>query len=154
MSYLPYVESFRELLAYQKAKAIAKEIFQVTKAFPREEAYSLTDQIRRSSRSIGAQIAEAWGKRSYEKHFISKLTDADGEQLETQHWIDIAADCSYLNTEQKSSLLKQCEEIGRLVGGMIAKSDKFCSTTPISVVREDAAEYFTRNKKEDELTEN
>ena len=81
MSYLPYVESFRDLLAYQKAKAIAKEIFQLTKAFPREEAYSLTDQIRRSSRSIGAQIAEAWGKRSYEKHFISKLTDADGDNL-------------------------------------------------------------------------
>jgi len=154
MSYLPYVENFRYLLAYQKAKALAKEIFQLTKTFPREEAYSLTDQIRRSSRSIGAQIAEAWGKRSYEKHFISKLTDADSEQLETQHWIDTATDCSYLNTEQKSSLIKSCEEIGRLVGGMIAKSDKFCSTTPISVVREDAAEYFTRNKKDEELTEN
>jgi four helix bundle protein len=154
MSYLPYVESFHELLAYQKAKALVKEIFQLTTTFPREEAYSLTDQIRRSSRAIGAQIAEAWGKRSYEKHFISKLTDADGEQLETQHWIDTAADCGYLNAVQKSSLLKQCEEIGRLIGGMIAKSDKFCSTTPASVVREDAAEYFTRNKKDEELTEN
>lgn len=154
MSYLPYVENFRDLLAYQKAKTMAKEIFQLTKTFPREEAYSLTDQIRRSSRSIGAQIAEAWAKRSYEKHFISKLTDADGEQLETQHWIDTAADCGYLNTTQKSSLLKQYQEIGRLLGGMIAKSDKFCSTTPTTVLREDAAEYFTRANGDNKLTEN
>lgn len=146
MSYLPYVESFRELLAHQKAKAIAKEIFQLTKAFPREEAYSLIDQIRRSSRSIGAQTGEAWGKRSYEKHFISKLTDADGEQLETQHWIDTAADCGYLNTTQASSLVKQCEEIGRLLGGMIAKSAKFCSTAPPAVVREDTAVILLATK--------
>lgn len=145
MGYLPYVENFRDLLAYQKAKALAKEIFQLTRTFPREEAYSLTDQIRRSSRSIGAQIAEAWGKRSYEKHFISKLTDADGEQLETQHWIDTAADCGYLNEKQTTPLLKQCEEIGRLIGGMIAKSDKFCSTTSPAIIREETEEYFTSN---------
>ena len=148
MSYLPYVKNFRELVAYQKAKALAKEIFELTKAFPKEEIYSLTDQIRRCSRSIGAQISEAWAKRFYEKHFVSKLTDADGEQNETQHWIDTATDCGYLNEKQAASLLKQCEEIGRLLGGMLAKSDKFCSTTPPHVIREEAAEYFTRNQRD------
>ena len=74
--------------------------------------YSLTDQVRRSSRSIGAQLAEAWGKRSYEKHFVSKLTDADGEQLETQHWIETAFDCSYFSKELASGLLRQCTLIG------------------------------------------
>ena len=77
------IQSFRDLLVYQKARKLAQDIFVLTKAFPKEETYALTDQIRRSSRSIGAQIAEAWGKRRYEKHFISKLTDADGEQQET-----------------------------------------------------------------------
>jgi len=76
---------------------LAKEIFSITKSFPRDEMFSLTDQIRRSSRSVGAQIAEAWAKRKYEKHFISKLTDADGEQQETQHCIEIALDCTYLS---------------------------------------------------------
>jgi four helix bundle protein len=144
MSYLPYVKSFRDLLAYQKAKALSKEIFQLSKNFPREETYSLTDQIRRCSRSIGAQISEAWAKRLYEKHFISKLTDADGEQNENQHWIDTAADCGYLNEKQASSLLKHCEEIGRLLGGMIAKSEQFCSK-PHNIIREEAAEYFANN---------
>lgn len=74
------------------------------KKFPKEEMYSLTDQVRRSSRSIGAQIAEAWGKRKYERHFVSKLTDADGEQLETQHWIETALDCSYVSAEVATKL--------------------------------------------------
>ena len=78
-----YAESFRDLLAYQKARELAREVFEVSKRFPKEEMYALTDQIRRSSRSIGAQIAEAWAKRQYEKYFVSKLTDADGEQQET-----------------------------------------------------------------------
>ena len=90
MGDLPYAESFRDLLAYQKARQLSREIFQITKAFPREELFSLTDQIRRSSRSIGAQIAEAWAKRRYERYFLSKLTDADGEQQETRHWIETA----------------------------------------------------------------
>ena len=104
---LPYAVSFRDLLVYQKAKALAKEIFQLSKKFPREEAYSLTDQIRRCSRSIGAQISEAWAKRLYEKHFISKLTDADGEQNETQHWIDTAAGlCLYQRNRKNSTHTK------------------------------------------------
>lgn len=84
---LAHANSFRDLLVYQKVRAVAREIFALTKRFPKEEVFSLTDQIRRSSRSLGAQIAEAWAKRRYEAHFVSKLTDADGEQQETQHWI-------------------------------------------------------------------
>jgi four helix bundle protein len=87
---MEYVESFRDLEVYKFSRLLSKEIFELTKSFPKEEMYSMTDQVRRSSRSIGAQIAEAWGKRRYEKHFVSKLTDADGEQLETQHWIELA----------------------------------------------------------------
>jgi len=82
---MAYVKSFRDLEVYKLAREVSKEIFLLSKEFPKEEKYSLTDQIRRSSRSVGAQIAEAWGKRKYELHFISKLTDADSEQLETQH---------------------------------------------------------------------
>ena len=91
-----HAKGFRDLLVYWKAKEVAKRIFEVSKKFPKEEAYSLTDQMRRASRSIGAQIAEAWGKRRYEKHFVSKLTDADAEQMETQHWLDVAISCGFL----------------------------------------------------------
>lgn len=143
MSYLPHANSFRDLVAYQKAKALAKEIFELSKRFPREEMYSLTDQVRRCSRSIGAQIAEAWGKRLYEKHFISKLTDADGEQNETQHWLDTAADCGYINAAKRAALIAKCEEIGRVLGGMIAKSEKFCSGSPY-VIRDETVEYFSK----------
>jgi four helix bundle protein len=141
MGKLPYAESFRDLLAYQKARQLAREIFQITTTFPKAEMYSLTDQIRRSSRSIGAQIAEAWAKRRYERHFLSKLTDADGEQQETQHWIETAADCGYLTQRQATGLLKKCEEIGRLLGGMMAKADLFCGE-PERALREAPAEYF------------
>ena len=83
---MEYVKSFRDLEVYKLSRQLSKEIFEISKGFPKEEMFSLTDQVRRSSRSIGGQIAEAWAKRRYEKHFISKLSDADGEQLETQHW--------------------------------------------------------------------
>jgi len=121
-----YAKSFRDLVVYQKARSVAKAIFDVTKSFPREEMYSLTDQIRRSSRSIGAQIAEAWAKRRYEKHFISKLTDADGEQQETQHWVDTAEDCGYLEKEQARNLNADLNEIGRMINSMIDKANQFC----------------------------
>lgn len=123
---MEYVESYKDLEVYKSARQLAKEIFSITKNFPRDEMFSLTDQIRRSSRSIGAQIAEAWAKRLYEKHFISKLTDADGEQQETQHWIEIANDCGYLTTESTANLLQQCSSIGRMLNSMIKKSDSFC----------------------------
>ena len=108
-----YARSYRELFVYQEARELSRLIFKISKQFPKEEIYSLTDQMRRSSRSIGAQIAEAWAKVRYEKHFISKLTDADGEQLETQHWIETAVDCSYLSNNEATKLLQQCQRIGR-----------------------------------------
>jgi four helix bundle protein len=126
MEKLRHANSFRDLKVYLKAQAVAKIIFEITKSFPREEMYSLTDQVRRSSRSIGAQIAEGWAKRQYKKHFISKLTDADGEQQETQHWIDTALDCGYLGQLQANKLNEDLSEIGRMLNSMINKSDLFC----------------------------
>jgi four helix bundle protein len=144
MSELPHAKSYQELIVYQKARRLAQEIFELSKYFPREEAYSLTDQIRRSSRSIGAQIAEAWAKRRYEKHFVSKLTDADGEQQETRHWIDVALDCKYIEQSQATDLKNKTVEIGRILGGMMAKSESFCRTNDRSI-REEQAEYFTKS---------
>jgi four helix bundle protein len=141
MAKLEYATSFRDLIVYRKARELALEIFRLTKRFPREEAYSLTDQIRRSSRSTGAQVAEAWAKRKYEKHFVSKLTDSDGEQQETQHWIETAFDCEYISQEEAKALLEKCSEIGRLLGGMIAKAEQFCNPSPYQT-REEHAEYF------------
>ena len=141
MESLPHAKGVRDLLAYQKARRLALEIFRLTASFPKEEMYSLTDQIRRSSRAIGANIAEAWAKRRYERHFISKLTDADGEQQETQHWVEAAADCGYLNTEAATALRNQCEEIGLLLGGMISKASSFCGE-PARTQRESPAEYY------------
>ncbi len=140
MARLPHVNSFRDLIVYKKSRALAKDVFQITKLFPKEETSALTDQIRRSSRSIGAQIAEAWGKRRYEKHFVSKLTDADAEQLETQHWLETAADCGYISRQQMQLLLVQCEEIGRILGGMMSKAYKF--SNPQALLREPTIQYF------------
>lgn len=123
---MSYVKSFKELEVYKLARELAKEIFMLTRTFPPEEKYSLTDQISRSSRSIGAQIAEAWGKRKYERHFISKLTDSDAEQLETQHWLETALECEYLNTDETDILLKKCELIGKMLQTMMDKSSSFC----------------------------
>jgi four helix bundle protein len=125
---LDYVENFQELEVYQRTRNLSEAIFELTKDFPDEEKYSLIDQIRRSSRSIGAQIAEAWGKRSYRNHFISKITDADAEQLETQHWLNVAADAGYLTEQQFNSLLDKCRVIGKMLQSIINKADKFCST--------------------------
>jgi four helix bundle protein len=126
MSKLGHAESFRDLVVYKNARKLAKLIFELTKSFPKEEMYSLTDQVRRSSRSVGAQIAEAWAKRRYKKHFVSKLTDADGEQQETQHWIETAEDCRYLSLEQTQKLNSSLSEIGRMINSMINKADIFC----------------------------
>lgn len=142
-----YAESFRELTAYQKSRQLARDIFQKTKMFPREEMNSLSSQMRRSSRSIGAQIAEAWAKRRYEKHFISKLTDADGENQETQHWIETAHDCGYLNDVDASGLLKLSAETGRLIAGMIIKAQSFCRQTP-GKVSESLVGYFIDSTSE------
>ena len=123
---MKHAESFKDLVVYQKAREVAKEVFKITQSFPKEEMYSLTDQVRRSSRSIGAQIAEAWGKRRYEKHFISKLTDADAEQLETQHWIEVAEDCNYVVHTQVLQVINKLSEIGRMLNSMMKKAKQFC----------------------------
>ncbi len=124
---LGYVKHFKDLEVYRRQRELSKDVFLLTKKFPREEQYSLTDQVRRPSRSIGAQIAESWSKRLYPRHFISKLTDADGEQMETQHWLMEAADCGYLMEPDVRRLLGFCEEIGRMLGSMIAKAEAFTS---------------------------
>jgi len=129
------------LIVYQKTRAVARRFFELSKGFPKEERYALTDQGRRSSRSIGAQIAEAWAKRRYEKHFVSKLSDADGEQLETQHWVDTALDCGYLTPRVRDELVDELERIGRMLQSMMDKSALFCGSSK-SCVREDAADYF------------
>ena len=121
-----YARSFRDLEVYKQSRELSGKIFQLTKSFPQEEKYSLTDQIRRSSRSVGAQIAESWGKRRYENHFILKLTDADAEQYETQHWIEVAHECNYIDKEIFDELLNQCESIGRMIKSMIEKAYLFC----------------------------
>jgi len=126
---MKHANSFQDLEVYQLARRLAQEIFEASKTFSSAEMYSLTDQIRRSSRSVGAQIAEAWGKRRYEKHFVSKLMDADGEQMETQHWIEIASHCSYITPQQREQWLELCASIGRMLHGMTEKADRFCSVT-------------------------
>jgi four helix bundle protein len=140
MSALKHADSFRELIVYQKSRQLQSEIFKITKSFPKEEMYSLTDQIRRSSRSAGANISEAWVKRRYEKHFISKLTDSDGEQMETQHWIETALDCEYIDQQTSKPLIEKCLEVGRMLGGMMDKAEMFCGTP--RALREEAAEYI------------
>ena len=137
---LPSARSHRDLIVYQRQRELARQIFEISKRFPREEAYSLTDQLRRASRSIGAQISEAWAKRDYERHFVSKLTDADAEQNETQHWVDTAADCQYIDSAQSDELLKLCDEIGRMLRAMKDRADEFCATAQTRV-REDC-EFF------------
>ncbi len=120
------ISSFKELRVYQLAFELQQEIFEVSKGFPIEERFALTDQIRRSSRSIGANISEAWQKRRYVAHFVSKLTDADGEQAESQHWLQTAAACHYLSDDRVNVLLEKCSIIGRMLGTMMAKPEKFC----------------------------
>ena len=123
---MKFVENYNELEAYQLSRKLCQEIFEVSKSFPRGEMYSLTDQIRRSSRSVGAQIAEAWGKRRYEKHFISKLTDSIAEQLETKHWIETAVDCSYITKDTANSWIEQLAFLTSMTNSMIRKSKSFC----------------------------
>jgi four helix bundle protein len=148
MSGLKHAGSFRDLIVYQKSRQLQRELFRITKSFPKEEMFSLTDQIRRSSRSVGANISEAWAKRRYEKHFISKLTDADGEQMETQHWIETALDCEYIDQKTSGQLVEKCLEVGRMLGGMMDKAEMFCGEPP-RTVREDLAAYFTESSDEE-----
>ncbi|MGB1308343.1 MAG: four helix bundle protein [Oceanihabitans sp.] len=116
---------FKKLIAYEKAFNLAMPIFEISKSFPKEETYSLTDQMRRSSRSVNANLSEAYRKRRYPKHFISKLTDADGENSETNTWLDFALACKYISKEQHKGLSNQGIEVGKLINYMINNPGKF-----------------------------
>jgi four helix bundle protein len=119
------LKGHRDLKVYQLAYKLAMDIFNVSKSFPKEEKYSLTDQIRRSSRSVTANIAEGFRKRQYPKMFVSKLADADGEATETQVWLDFARDCEYLSPQIHAELVKGYEEIGKMLGTMMSMPEKF-----------------------------
>ncbi|MGD9971551.1 MAG: four helix bundle protein [Desulfatirhabdiaceae bacterium] len=119
------VSSYEDLEVYQLAIALQQRIFLETKAWPKSETYALVDQIRRSSRSIGANIAESWAKRRYKAHFISKLTDSDGEQNETRHWLYTAWLCCYLQKSVYDELSESCNRIGAMLGRMLKGSDSW-----------------------------
>ncbi len=116
---------FQDLFAYKKSFALAMKIFKISKSFPKEEKYSLTDQIRRSSRSVSANIAESYRKRKYPKHFYSKLTDSDAENSETQTWLEFSYECKYISEEIFIELIKESEEVGKLINYMLQNPDKF-----------------------------
>jgi len=120
---------FRDLKAYQLAFKLAMEIFRVSKAFPKDEMFSLTDQVRRSSRGVCANLAEAYRKRQYPKMFSSKVADADSEATETQVWLDFARECDYLTEEVYRGLLAGYEELGRMLGSMIERPEAFHART-------------------------
>jgi four helix bundle protein len=131
-----FVTHFQDLRVYKSSRSIAKKIFNLTKSWPREERYALTDQIRRSSRSVGANIAEAWRKRRYVAHFTSKLSDSDSEVAETQSWLDDALDCSYISAEV-------FKELDMLSGGLVKMMDnpaQWCG--PGNKIREEPESYL------------
>jgi four helix bundle protein len=121
------IESFKDLIVYQKAYKFAMRIFELSMKFPKEEKYSLIDQIRRSSRSVTANISEAWAKRRYEKFFISKLTDSLGEEHETETWLDFSKDCNYITKEEHIELSAGYDEIRKMLVSMITKPDQWCT---------------------------
>ena len=117
--------NFKETTLYKKASSLAMEIFEISKSFPNDEKYSLTDQVRRSSRGVCANLAEAYRKKRYPAHFISKLTDCDAENSETIVWIDFAFACQYINEETKNLLNSRSEEVGKLLFHMINNPEKY-----------------------------
>ena len=122
---MSFVKVHKDLVVYQKAFAAAMELYHLSKLFPKEETYSLTDQIRRSSRSVNANITEAWRKRRYEKSFINKLNDADGEAAETQNWLDFAFACEYIDERTHRNLYEKYDEILGMIVSMTVNSNKW-----------------------------
>ena len=119
------LKSFRDLTVYKKAFSLAMEIFEMSKQFPSEEKYSLTDQIKRSSRSVCSSIAEAYRKRNYPAYFVSKTSDADMENSETRVWLDFALACNYVSEEKRNNLEANSIEIGKLLNHMIEHPEKY-----------------------------
>lgn len=124
------VQSVKELTVYAKAYALAMRVFVLTKRFPPEERYALTGQIRRSSRSVCMNLREAWAKRRYPAHFVSKLTDCDGEVNETDTSLDFARDCGYITADEHRDLAALGSEVGRMLGAMIQKPESFLLPPP------------------------
>lgn len=118
-------QTFRDLTVYKKAFTLAMEIYQLSKKFPQEERYSLTDQVRRSSRSVCSCVGEAYRKRQYKAHFVSKSSDADMENTETRVWLDFALSCQYITQEVWNDLEKKSEEVGKLLNHMIENPEKY-----------------------------
>ncbi len=133
------IKRFEELRVYQMAFEAAMRIFELSKGWPKEELYSLTDQIRRASRSVCANIAEGWRKRRYQRHFISKLTDADGEAAETRVFLSFAFHCGYLEESDYVDLDKTYDRISGGLVNMMTNPEKWCG--PAYLVREDGADY-------------
>lgn len=123
---MPVINRFEDLKVYRAAFRLQRNVFRASKRWPRDETFSLIDQVRRSSRAVGANVAEAWSKRRYPAHFLSKLTDADAELQETRHWLHTARDCEYLSVAAHAELSVACTELGAQLGAMIAKHDAFC----------------------------
>lgn len=119
------MRGFKDLLAYTKAFEVSMQIFEISKKFPKEETYSLTDQIRRSSRSVCANLAESYRKRVYYKHFMSKVTDAQMENSETEVWLDFAVACEYVSQEQYQKLLDLNDEVGKLLHHIYNNPEKY-----------------------------
>ena len=119
------IETAKDLEVYKLGYQLAMVIFELTKTFPSEEKYALTSQIRRSSRSVCLNLREAWAKRRYEAHFVSKLTDCNGENNETDSSLDFALACCYISNAQHDHLITRCAEIGRMLGGMMRKAESF-----------------------------
>lgn len=116
---------FKGLQVYKRAYKLAMKIFELSKSFPKEERYSLTDQIRRASRAVCSNIAEGYRKRIYPNHFRSKISDADAEASEVLVWLDFSHDCNYISPELHQQLYSEYQEIGRMLGGMIKNPGKF-----------------------------
>ena len=123
------IKFHQDLKVFQKSFDVAMQIFELSKTFPKEETYSLKDQIRRSSRSVSANISEAWGRRKYEKSFVAKLTDSEGEARETQTWLQFSLACNYINEEQFSNLNNQYNEVIGMLVTMMNQSNKWCSVS-------------------------
>ncbi|MFO8234395.1 MAG: four helix bundle protein [Bacteroidales bacterium] len=121
--------SFKRLKVFQKSYNLAMEIFELTKTFPKEEQCSLTDQIRRASRSVSVNIAEGYRERRYPKHFTSKITDADAECSETIVWLDFSFNCDYISEKKKNELQNEYQEVGKMLGGMANNPEKFLPKT-------------------------
>ncbi|MFP3591553.1 four helix bundle protein [Chryseobacterium sp. SIMBA_038] len=126
------IKFHQDLKVFQKSFDVAMIIYELSKSFPKEELYSLTDQIRRSSRYVSANISEAWGKRKYEKSFVAKLTDSEGEARETQTWLLFALKCNYINEEQFNNLNNQYNQIIGMLVNMMSQSQSWCSFSSVN----------------------